>query len=201
MGRFSSQSGVEFDRVSRDAVHLQDLPVEDIRGRYVEMPGVRTANILHGEPCHPSRAKRKSSMQQKSLSGRCLCGAVRFRLLPPLRDVVVCHCRQCAQWTGSTVAATAVPLENFELVAGAADLTWYAASPGAERGFCGRCGSSLFWKPSDGSRISVLAGGLEPPTGLVVGAHVFVADKSDYYEICDDALRFQASGGGRSRTP
>jgi hypothetical protein len=139
-------------------------------------------------------------MAQSPLTGRCLCGAIRFELMPPLRDVIVCHCRQCAQWTGHAVAATAVAPENFKLLAGDKDLKWYAASAHAERGFCAVCGSSLFWKPSDASRVSVLAGGLEPPTGLRVGAHIFVASKSDYYEIADDVPRYEFGAGSLALT-
>jgi hypothetical protein len=139
-------------------------------------------------------------MTQNTLAGACLCGAIRFELVPPIRDVIVCHCRQCARWTGYAVAATAVAPENFRLLSGAADLKWHSSSSRAQRGFCGVCGSSLFWKPSDGSRISVLAGSLEPPTGLRISAHIFVADKSDYHDIGDDAAQF-AQGAGSFALP
>ena len=139
-------------------------------------------------------------MQQKAVLGRCLCGAVRFELSPPLREVIVCHCRQCARWTGYAVAATAVAPENFTLLSGAAELKWYSSSSHAERGFCAVCGSSLLWKPADGSRLSVLAGSLEPPTGLEIGAHIFVSAKSDYYAIEGDAPQF-AEGAGSFALP
>lgn len=134
-------------------------------------------------------------MPENSLKGRCLCGAIRFELSPPIRDVIVCHCRQCAQWTGYAVAATAVAPDNFKLISGEEALQWYAASDHAERGFCRDCGSSLFWKPADGSRISVLAGGLEPPTGLTISAHIFVASKSDYDVIAGEAPQYLSGGG------
>jgi len=140
-------------------------------------------------------------MPEVPLSGRCLCGAVHFELLPPVRDVIVCHCRQCARWTGYAVAATAVASESFRLMKGQESLKWYSASTHAERGFCSNCGSSLFWKPSDGSRISVLAGALEPPTRLKISAHIFVSDKSDYYDIRDGAPMFAKGGGEVSAAP
>ena len=137
-------------------------------------------------------------MPQTPLNGRCLCGAIRFELSPPIRNVIICHCRQCAQWTGHAVAATAVATENFRLVSGAEALKWYKSSDHAERGFCGICGSSLFWKPADGSRMSVLAGALQPPTGLCVSAHIFVGSKSDYYDIGSDASQCEFGGGRRT---
>lgn len=56
-------------------------------------------------------------------------------------------------------------------------------------GFCGDCGSSLFWEPASGERISIAAGTLDLPTGLETMAHVFVEDSGDYYTISDDLPR------------
>jgi hypothetical protein len=33
-------------------------------------------------------------------------------------------------------------------------LRWYRSSTSARRGFCGTCGSSLFWEPTSGDRVS-----------------------------------------------
>ena len=68
-----------------------------------------------------------------------------------------------------------------------------------ERGFCRRCGASLFWRRSGADRISIAAGTLDGPTGLRTAAHIFVADRGDYYEITDDLPRFPA--GSTSRRP
>jgi hypothetical protein len=134
-------------------------------------------------------------MKQGSLTGHCLCGAVHFRLEPPIRDIIVCHCRQCATWTGSSVAATAVSTQNLHVDRGGEDVQWFSASAQAQRGFCRRCGSSLFWKPEDGSRISILAGCLDQPTGLAIAAHIFVASKADYDHICDGAPQYPEGAG------
>ena len=55
----------------------------------------------------------------------------------------------------------------------------------ARRGFCGECGSSLFWAPASGERLCVMAGTLDQPTGLALAMHVFVDDAGDYYRIAD----------------
>ena len=124
---------------------------------------------------------------QQTLTGRCLCGAVAFAIRAPFRPIIACHCRQCARWTGHAVYATAVAPERFELKTGMAELAWFRASNTAGRGFCKACGSSLFWKPDSGTHISVLAGCLDPPTGLTVASHIFTGEASDYHIIPDDA--------------
>jgi hypothetical protein len=120
--------------------------------------------------------------------GGCLCGGVRFEIRGPLRGVVGCHCIQCRKTTGHIVMATQALAADLVLDA-SATLRWYRSSDTAERGFCARCGGNLFWRRTapGTDRISIMAGTLESPTGLKLMQHIFVADKSDYYEICDDA--------------
>jgi hypothetical protein len=129
------------------------------------------------------------SVTPEALNGRCLCGAVSFTIRAPFRPIIACHCRQCARWTGHAVYATAVAPERFELKTGETELSWFRASDAAARGFCHSCGSSLFWKPDSGSHISILAGGLDPPTGIAVSAHIHTGDKSDYYQTPVDSPR------------
>lgn len=117
-------------------------------------------------------------------TGGCLCGAVRFRTSGQPRGVVYCHCSQCRRQTGHYYAATNVALAAIA-IEGAEHLTWFRASDFARRGFCSTCGSVLFWKRDDADDISVMAGSFDSPSGLVGEAHIFVADKGDYYEIND----------------
>ncbi len=119
-------------------------------------------------------------------TGSCLCGAVTFTTNGPLRDVVYCHCSQCRKQTGHFYATTKVAAEHIT-IEGSENLQWYRASPDAGRGFCRTCGSALFWKRDGAGEMSVLAGSFDVPTGLEAQAHIFVADKGDYYMI-DDGL-------------
>ena len=117
-------------------------------------------------------------------TGSCLCGAVHFDVSGALRGVVYCHCSQCRKQTGHYYAATNVADSDIK-VAGEDRITWYAASPFAKRGFCSVCGSALFWKHNKSDEISVMAGAFDQPSGLKDEAHIFVADKGDYYDIAD----------------
>ena len=78
-------------------------------------------------------------------------------------------------------------------------LQWYHdASPDTYRGFCNRCGASLFWDARDGrERISVAAGSLDDSGGLTTIGHVFVAEAGTYYEIVDGLPRYQEAMQGR----
>jgi len=119
-------------------------------------------------------------------SGGCLCGAVRYEVRGKLRPVVMCHCTQCRRMTGHVMAATAARRADFRLVS-SAELAWYASSPEARRGFCARCGSTLFWEGGGRDYLSIAAGTLDDASGLSIACHIFVADKGHYYEITDSA--------------
>ncbi|HTV71846.1 MAG TPA: GFA family protein [Rhizobiaceae bacterium] len=125
-------------------------------------------------------------------SGSCLCGAVRFTTTGPLRGVIYCHCSQCRKQTGHVVAATQSATRDL-MIEGDENLSWYAASPDAKRGFCKTCGSLLFWRPEGGDRTSIMAGSFERPSGLAGLRHIFVAEKGDYYEINDDLPQLATS--------
>jgi hypothetical protein len=117
-------------------------------------------------------------------TGRCLCGAITLEIRGPLRDVVVCHCGQCLRQHGAPPSYTAAAWTDVA-IKGAKDLKWYQSSQDARRGFCRRCGSSLFWEPMGSGRVSIAAGCLDKPTDLRTVRHIFVADKGDFYEIKD----------------
>ncbi len=114
--------------------------------------------------------------------GSCLCGAVRFHVSGPLRPVIACHCTQCRKTSGHHVAATSAARDAVEITG---EVKWYASSDTARRGFCPICGSNLFWD-GRGKNLSIFAGTLDGPTGLRTEAHIFCADKGDYYELSDD---------------
>lgn len=130
-------------------------------------------------------------------SGACLCGAVRYRVSGPLQPVVGCHCTLCRKQTGHFFASTSVATGDLT-IEGEDSLRWYKSSDFARRGFCGVCGSVMFWESSRQPRIDVAMGGFGGPTGVVWGRHIFAADKGDYYEIEGDAPVFARRQNSRS---
>lgn len=120
------------------------------------------------------------------LRGRCLCGAVAFAIGGPRASPVACHCTMCRRQTGHYWVSTNVA-ETDLAIEGGENLVWYRSSDVAERGFCGRCGSFLFWRRPRSGRVAVSMGSLDLPTGLAIGRHIFVAEKGDYYRVEDGA--------------
>ncbi len=115
------------------------------------------------------------------IDGQCLCGAVRFRLEPPLRDVSVCHCSICRRLHGGAAAYSAVAADRLHLDAGD-DVRDYEVA-GATYSFCARCGSQLFWRRPEFGHISFNAALIAEPTGIATSHHIFVGSAGDYEDV------------------
>lgn len=128
---------------------------------------------------------------ERHRTGHCLCGGVSFAVEGDVGPVVYCHCSQCRRQTGLHYATADVRRDRLT-VAGENLVSWFRASDAAERGFCSRCGSALFWKRDGSPNICVMAGAFDTPSGLVGGHHIYCADKGDFYTIDDDLPQYQA---------
>jgi hypothetical protein len=136
-------------------------------------------------------------------TGRCLCGAVRYEVRGPLRDVLICHCVECRRWHGHVSASTAARKEDLVLL-DQRGLRWIDSpdsDAGARRGFCAECGSSLFWDPPRRATVSIAAGTLDGSTGLRIAGHWYISQAGDYYEIVDDDTPRHEFSGEREHVP
>ena len=119
------------------------------------------------------------------IKGGCLCGAVTLGVDGPLAGAAACHCSQCRKQSGHHWASTHMPRAQVRVTRDDG-LKWFSASDKARRGFCGICGSFLFWDPADEDKISISMGAFDAPTGGALDRHIFVTNKGDYYKISDD---------------
>lgn len=101
----------------------------------------------------------------------------------------------CRRLHGNFGPHTKARKENIRIT-NAEGLGWYKSSDVARRGFCIRCGSSLFWEPFHLDATGIIAGSLDDRTELKTIGHIFVAEKSDFYEITDDLPQFEQSSDG-----
>lgn len=116
--------------------------------------------------------------------GSCLCGAVTFEVDGPLNPPDACHCVQCRKQTGHFLVSTDVPRTALR-VQGMDHVTWFQSSEKVRRGFCSRCGSTLFWDPIFRDWTGIAMGAIDGATGTKTKMHIFASQKGDYYEIAD----------------
>ena len=101
---------------------------------------------MSSTPLESASASRDTA-STASITGHCLCGAVKISVAGAHDPRVgACHCRMCQRWTGGlfvcfTAEAAAVTVTGT--------VARYRSSPFAERAFCPRCGSHLWFNDVD----------------------------------------------------
>ena len=114
------------------------------------------------------------------LTGRCLCGAVSITIRGAHREVDVCHCSMCRQWGGAMYAGIAA--DGFTIT-GEDAVRAYDSSAWAERAFCSKCGSHLWYRFKPSGNRSFLAGLFDLPEGLPIKHQIFIDEKPDWYDL------------------
>jgi len=110
----------------------------------------------------------------------CLCGSVKFAIDKTDHEIGACHCSMCRKWGGGPFMSLHHQGEiDFE---GESNITVYKSSVWAERGFCAKCGSSLFYR-MEGNQYFLPAGVFEEQDDFEFSGQIFVDEKPDYYEF------------------
>jgi hypothetical protein len=125
-------------------------------------------------------------MSAPSLSGRCLCGAVRFAATPEKMTMDACHCSMCRRWAGApamTVFCTDLKFEDENAVG------VYQSSDWAERGFCKTCGSSLFWRTRDHKLFTVSAHAFDDPGQFHFDVEIYIDEKPSNYAFANQTRK------------
>ncbi len=126
-----------------------------------------------------------------SIKGKCLCGAVRYEVAKDEVEVGVCHCGMCRAWTGGMNI-------SFEAKAGEAQfegtesIRTYRSSDWAERAFCATCGSSIFYRVTEGDHagdLHIAAGTLESWDHTRFAGEIFIDAKPAAYALAGDHPR------------
>ena len=91
----------------------------------------------------------------KPIDGACLCGACTISGTPLSDKMHICHCDMCRKWGGGPLMG--VSGAEFEIT-GKELIRSYASSNWAERAFCSKCGSNLWFRFTPADNYSFLAG-------------------------------------------
>ena len=92
--------------------------------------------------------------------------------------------------THGNFAAYTNCLEENIIFMNKSTLRWYNSSKFAKRGFCNKCGASIFYKIKKGNSISISAGMFENPTKLKTDSNIFTKGKLDYYKLDPNLRKF-----------
>ena len=126
-----------------------------------------------------------------SARGACLCGSVTFVARFPTKWVAHCHCTMCQREHGAAfVTWVSVPGEQFQLVDPHRVLKTYSSSPGAERKFCGRCGSSLVFQSEHWpGEVHVARASFVDPLDREPAIHGYYDTHVEWFAVNDDLPR------------
>ena len=126
-----------------------------------------------------------------SVTGSCLCGAVRYEIEGTLTDAGHCHCTMCRKEHGAAFGTYAVvDPDRFHWVSGSDRVTRFESSSGEDRIFCRVCGSTLGGM-SNGRVESITLGTVDGDPGVRPRSHIFVGSKARWHEIEDDLPQFE----------
>jgi len=116
--------------------------------------------------------------------GQCLCGEVKFTAKHMEKNVGTCHCGMCRRWGGGPLMAVSCGTEvSFE---GEENISVYNSSNWAERGFCKKCGSHLFYRLKGINEHQMPVGLFDNQEGFNFNLQVFVDKKPSFYSFADE---------------
>lgn len=130
----------------------------------------------------------QKGMKQKSMDqkGKCMCGAVSYVANDVEVDVHACHCSMCRQWSGGPGFAVGVSSVIFE---GETNITRYASSDWAERGFCTKCGCNLFYYLKETNSYIMWMGTFEDQSQFTLTGEIYIDEKPASYNFVGDHPR------------
>ncbi len=115
-------------------------------------------------------------------NGRCLCGATRV-VAKVSNHVGACHCGACRKWGGGPLLAVDCGTDvSFE---GEENISVFDSSAWAERGFCGRCGTHLFYRLKESQQYMMPAGLFGDDEKMVFDHQIFIDEKPSLYTFAN----------------
>jgi hypothetical protein len=126
----------------------------------------------------------------KQLTGKCDCGAVRYRVPDAFEYALNCHCASCRAATGSAFKPIAgIKRDRLELTEGQ-DALLIVGDGDENHTRCAACGSLLYSVVRDGEYVHVALGSLVDPPSIRPSVHIWVSEKAPWYEITDDLPQY-----------
>ena len=131
----------------------------------------------------------------ETVTGGCMCGAVRYETRGESFGVIHCHCQSCRKHNGAPVV-TLAGFKADQVKFSGDERKIYESSPGVGRAFCGRCGTPLTWESDGGDRGPIFEfhiSTFDNPDALVPSAHSFYSERITWMDIADNLPRYEGS--------
>ena len=113
--------------------------------------------------------------QLENVEGSCLCGAVTLKAAEVAPHFTACHCEICRKWGGGPYLAVSCTSEvRFD---GEEHVGVFDSSQWAERGFCTKCGTHLFYRLKHNQRYGIPLGLIDEDLGELAFSRQFFIDK------------------------
>lgn len=115
--------------------------------------------------------------------GKCLCGAVRVTATPRSMNIDACHCVMCQKWGGGPLLA--VECEGTTEFEGTDNISVFDSSDWAERGFCKKCGTHLFYRLKEDGHYAIPVGLFDDSDEWNFAAQIFIDQKPPFYSFAN----------------
>lgn len=116
------------------------------------------------------------------MKGQCLCSSVTISVAEN-PETHACHCTMCQRWNGGPFFA--FHSEALE-INGAEHISHYQSSEWAERAFCQKCGTHLYYHLLGTQSYEVSTGLFSAQQGFTLQSEIFVDRKPSFYELKND---------------
>ncbi len=119
----------------------------------------------------------------KPAKGSCLCGSITLKVSAMKTGLGVCHCGMCRKWSAGPFLA--VDCGSDVKIEGEEHLGVYHSSDWAERAFCKKCGTNLFYRFKKTQQY-IVSSEIFTETELNFDHQIFIDEKPDYYAFSNE---------------
>jgi hypothetical protein len=128
-------------------------------------------------------------MSDAALTGGCQCAAVRYEVQGDPIVVAICHCSMCRRANAAPVVAWAMYSQDQVRFTGKPPAK-YDSSEGAQRSFCGTCGTQIgFTADYLPGLVDLTVGSFDQPEALRPALHYWDSRRLPWMKVADGLPR------------